>query len=798
MMKKDMEILRLILRLRSLLIDIGEGDMTKDIYDADRDNIIDRAKVLTDGTNTITVSQLLSLLQSMGSGIKDDIVDPSSVWSSQKINNEIQTKSPLSHTHTESNITNLNKYTREEVDNLISTHQHPIYLRKSNNLSDLQNRQQALNNLTASALAQTNQVLTREATGNAVWKTLSEVGGGATSVSWEDITDKPLVFTPSTHTHVESQISNLNKYSRSEVDNLLLGKANTIHTHTNYLEKSENLRDLPNKQVALNFLTNVTNGLEGQALIKGPTGDVVWGNIVASTVEWANVTGKPTSFNPNPHGHTEAEIINLDKYTKTEVNSLLSTKAPMVHSHTGYLQSVNNLNDLGNKQTALNNLTNVTSAEVDQVLAKDSSGNVVWKTISTGGSSQVYWADILGKPSTYPPSSHTHTESNITNLNKYTREEVDNFLALKADVNHGHTAYLSKNNNLSDVASRQQALNFLGNSSAGSDGQVLGLSGGNIVWLTISGGGGGAVYWDNILNKPTSFTPSEHTHANYLDKNNNLSDLSNRQTSLNNLANVAIANEGYFLSAVGGNVVWAPPPTVGSVEWESILNKPSTFAPSSHTHVESDITNLDKYTQAQVNSLLGGKADVNHAHLEYLNKSNNLSDLDNRQTALNNLTNAGAAPANSVLTRNSNGDAVWSEFPSGGGGGGSNAEFYLIKLGTGSTLAERCANPNTRIPEGWEVFPASDPRTSPNIPATSNHFVIKHNKGKLVANARCTEAKLVGPTVLQGIIRVDYSSISIQWKNSMDMNQLAFMSLQEVVDPTSEIYLYLAMMSVPT
>ena len=36
------------------------------------------------------------------------------------------------------------------------------------------------------------------------------------------------------------------------------------------------------------------------------------------------------------------------------------------------------------------------------------------------------------------------------------------------------------------------------------------------------------------------------------------------------------------------------------IDWTNITNKPSTFTPSAHTHTESDITDLDKYTKAEV------------------------------------------------------------------------------------------------------------------------------------------------------------------------------------------------------
>lgn len=44
------------------------------------------------------------------------------------------------------------------------------------------------------------------------------------------------------------------------------------------------------------------------------------------------------------------------------------------------------------------------------------------------------------------------------------------------------------------------------------------------------------------------------------------------------------------------------------------LEIPPSGAYTEHTHVEADITDLDKYTQAQVDSLLAGKSDVGHTH----------------------------------------------------------------------------------------------------------------------------------------------------------------------------------------
>lgn len=54
-------------------------------------------------------------------------------------------------------------------------------------------------------------------------------------------------------------------------------------------------------------------------------------------------------------------------------------------------------------------------------------------------------------------------------------------------------------------------------------------------------------------------------------------------------------------------------------------------ANTSHTHTESQITNLDKYTKAEVNALLATKAALSHQHA--------ISDIDTLQTVLNDKAN---------------------------------------------------------------------------------------------------------------------------------------------------------------
>lgn len=56
-------------------------------------------------------------------------------------------------------------------------------------------------------------------------------------------------------------------------------------------------------------------------------------------------------------------------------------------------------------------------AETGRIIGEDGNiYNLVDLLQSAGGSSNVYWADILEKPSSFPPASHTHSISEVSNL----------------------------------------------------------------------------------------------------------------------------------------------------------------------------------------------------------------------------------------------------------------------------------------------------------------------------------------------------------------------------------------------
>lgn len=75
-------------------------------------------------------------------------------------------------------------------------------------------------------------------------------------------------------------------------------------------------------------------------------------------------------------------------------------------------------------------------------------------------------------------------------------------------------------------------------------------------------------------------------------------------------------------------IAWVLKQASGTVDWDDIENKPTEFPPEPHNHVEADITDLDKYTKAEVDSsqvvqdgrldLVEAKDDVQDGRLDAL------------------------------------------------------------------------------------------------------------------------------------------------------------------------------------
>jgi hypothetical protein len=225
------------------------------------------------------------------------------------------------------------------------------------------------------------------------------------------------------------------------------------------------------------------------------------------------------------HTHIENDVINLDKYTKAEVD------AKIVAAGGGDLLSTNNLSDVANAGTSRTNLDVYSQAEVDALIAAISGG-------------------------------------------------VTDHGALNGLGDDDHPQYLKNINaeNIGDLT----------------DVNLSGLS-----TLDIFHFNGGTGNWD-VVDPLTLFAALVHTHVE--------ADITDLGSYLLNITgeNIGSLND-VNLSGLGADDVLRF--NNGTGDWE--VSDLSDFAPVSHTHTESDITDLGTYLTDITGESIGDVSDVN-------------------------------------------------------------------------------------------------------------------------------------------------------------------------------------------
>lgn len=136
----------------------------------------------------------------------------------------------------------------------------------------------------------------------------------------------------SSHTHTESDITDLDKYTQAETDNLLGNKVDKdgakVLSDNNYTTTEKNKLAGIASGAQVNTVTSVASKTGAVDLVKG---DVGLGNVdntsdankPVSTAQQTALDGKANTS----HNHTESDIIDLDKYTQSEVDALIVNKA---------------------------------------------------------------------------------------------------------------------------------------------------------------------------------------------------------------------------------------------------------------------------------------------------------------------------------------------------------------------------------------------------------------------------------------------------------------------------------------
>lgn len=264
---------------------------------------------------------------------------------------------------------------------------------------------------------------------------------------------------------------------------------------------------------------------------------------------WVNLSGVPTTFTPSAHTHVKSDITDFsDADYATAAQGVLADSA---------LQNGDNISSLTNNVGYLTSETN------------DLTANVVWATVPDAyislssirqhqWSLLIDWSQLMSVPTTFTPSAHTHVKADITDfsdadyataaqgvLADSALQSGDNISVLNNDVGYitgiGWADVTGKPSTFEPSA---HALDFHSDVSITTveDGDILswnGLNwvnqnlaklgiataaqglladsalqaGDNISSLTNDSGYLTTVSWAQITGKPTTFTPSAHTHV---------------------------------------------------------------------------------------------------------------------------------------------------------------------------------------------------------------------------------------------------------------------------------------------
>ena len=354
----------------------------------------------------------------------------------------------------------------------------------------------------------------------------------AGAVSWKNITDKPTLFPPQQHNHDSLY------YRKNEVDSLLSSKSDTGHTHVQFIQETKFSNGtysdpLNGTDVAIKASGGIASDLiyEGGKTLADKY--QAKGSYAASSHKQAYTSDECTSYESDS---------NTMGVTPAAVKKAFGIFGPKAHTH---------------KKTDITDFP--TSLPASDVYG--------WAKASSKPSYS--WGEITGKPSTFTPSSHTHdyitssyrltagtTANRASGIRQY--EIYNNGYPFT----YGNVLQLTGSNGVSQIAMQWHGTGLAyrsapdtsttfsgwatiltssnyssytvtktGGGASGTWGINVTGSAGSVAWGNVSGRPSSlpasdvpawakastkpSYSWSEIGSKPSTFTPSSHTH-NYL------------------------------------------------------------------------------------------------------------------------------------------------------------------------------------------------------------------------------------------------------------------------------------------
>ena len=351
----------------------------------------------------------------------------------------------------------------------------------------------------------------------------------AGAVSWKNITDKPTLFPSQQHNHDSLY------YRKNEVDSLLSSKSDTGHTHVQFIQEvkfSNGTYSDPLNGTAVAI--KASGGIASDLIYEGgkTLADKYQakGSYAAASHKQAYTSGECTTYNaddntmgvtpaavkkafgifgPKAHTHKKSDITDFptslpasDVYAWAKAASKPSyTKAEVglgnVNNTADADKSVKYATSAGTATNVAGGSANTTSEKYRHVWFSDSATetarayndalkydpksntmtvNISGSAASAATASSVAWGNVSGRPSTFTPSSHTHTKSQITDFPTTLKNPTSLVIKLNGGTTEGTNMFtydgstaksLSITPSAIGAAASSHTHNYAGSSSAG-------------------------------------------------------------------------------------------------------------------------------------------------------------------------------------------------------------------------------------------------------------------------------------------------------------------------------------------
>lgn len=483
----------------------------------------------------------------------------------------------------------------------------------------------------------------------------------ANSVPWSGVTGKPSTYTPSSHTHTVSQISD---FGTHVYDATISRTANTVLAAPNGSSGPASFRKL----VAAD-IPSITKGKITDFPTSLPASDVyAWAKASSKpSYSWSEIGSKPSTFTPSSHNHSYLTLYgsrpaNINFSTSTNGAGAMfhfvatsSTKTGKPPEDSNVLQMNWDNNGGWDTQFAISNGSSPHSYIRSQnngtwgnwTTLLDSSNYNNYSPSKTGtGASGTWGINITGASGSC--TGNAATASNASKVNGHT---------VNSDVPSG--AKFTDTNTWRPLGTAANT------ACAGNDSRLSNSRPASDVYSWAKASSKPSYSWSEITSKPSTFTPASHTHAyiplsggtitgsiirssggSWISARNNVAvrgtatgkdswnpvvgqATPNGYWTIGNLAsndNLAFSytsNTNYNAGNNSATTVYLPVQegtiitsatigsqsvkyatsagSAGSVAWGNVSGKPSSYTPSSHTHDDR------YYTETEINTKLGAK-----------------------------------------------------------------------------------------------------------------------------------------------------------------------------------------------